>query len=78
MQAAIRFHREIAEACAKRDDEAARAVMTLHLIDAAERTWEGAQSDSVADENKREERGTRPPWETADDGDGLSGASARA
>jgi GntR family transcriptional repressor for pyruvate dehydrogenase complex len=56
MQAAIRFHREIVEACAKRDDEAARAVMTLHLIDAAERTWGGAQSDSVADENKREER----------------------
>lgn len=51
MQAAVRFHREIAEACAKGDDEAARAVMLLHLIDAAERTWGGAQ-DGARDENK--------------------------
>jgi GntR family transcriptional regulator, transcriptional repressor for pyruvate dehydrogenase complex len=32
MQAAVRFHREIAEACAKGDEEAARAIMLLHLI----------------------------------------------
>ena len=38
MHAAGRFHREIVEACAKGDEEAARAVMLLHLIDAAERT----------------------------------------
>jgi GntR family transcriptional regulator, transcriptional repressor for pyruvate dehydrogenase complex len=53
MQAAVQFHREIAEACAKKDEEAARAVMLLHLIDAAERTLGGAVS-GVRDENRAE------------------------
>jgi GntR family transcriptional regulator, transcriptional repressor for pyruvate dehydrogenase complex len=50
MQAAIQFHREIADACAKGDEEAARAVMLLHLVDAAERTLGGARG-GVPDEN---------------------------
>jgi GntR family transcriptional regulator, transcriptional repressor for pyruvate dehydrogenase complex len=51
MQAAVRFHREIADACARGDEEAARAVMLLHLIDAAERTLGGARG-TVPDENE--------------------------
>jgi GntR family transcriptional repressor for pyruvate dehydrogenase complex len=49
MQAAVRFHREIADACARGDAEAARAVMLLHLIDGAERTL-GAPA-AAPDEN---------------------------
>jgi GntR family transcriptional regulator, transcriptional repressor for pyruvate dehydrogenase complex len=33
MQATVWFHREIAGACAKGDEDAARAIMLLHLID---------------------------------------------
>lgn len=65
MEAAVRFHREIAETCARGDDEAAQAVMLLHLIDAAERTL-GAARGGVLDENDEnrewageESRGTR-------------------
>jgi DNA-binding FadR family transcriptional regulator len=60
MRAAVRFHREIAEACAKKDEEAARAVMLLHLIDAAERALGGAvsgvQEDQGAGPDRQEER----------------------
>lgn len=65
MEAAVRFHREIAETCARGDDEAAQAVMLLHLIDGAERTL-GAARGGVLDENDEnrewageESRGTR-------------------
>ncbi len=60
MRAAVRFHREIVEACAKKDEEAARAVMLLHLIDAAERTLggagNGAREDQRADGERQPER----------------------
>jgi GntR family transcriptional regulator, transcriptional repressor for pyruvate dehydrogenase complex len=42
MQTVVRFHREMAEAFAMGDEEAARAIMLLHLIDPAERTSGGA------------------------------------
>jgi GntR family transcriptional regulator, transcriptional repressor for pyruvate dehydrogenase complex len=61
MQAAVQFHREIAEACAKKDEEAARAVMLLHLIDAAERTLGGAMSDVRGDNRtERDREGDQP------------------
>lgn len=61
MQAAVQFHREIAEACAKKDEEAARAVMLLHLIDAAERTLGGAMSDVRGDNRtERDREGEQP------------------
>lgn len=56
MQAAVRFHGEIVEACAKGDEEAARAVMLLHLIDAAERTL-GAARGGVPDESDEDREG---------------------
>jgi len=55
MRAAVRFHREIVEACVKKDEEAARAVMLLHLIDAAERTLGGAVN-GVPDGQRAEQR----------------------
>jgi DNA-binding FadR family transcriptional regulator len=65
MRAAVRFHREIVEACAKKDEEAARAVMLLHLIDAAERTLGGAVSgvrdDRGAERDLQEERPVDEP-----------------
>jgi GntR family transcriptional regulator, transcriptional repressor for pyruvate dehydrogenase complex len=71
MQAAIRFHREIVEACAKGDEEAARAIMLLHLIDGAERTL-GGTGDGVPDENNevgdREEEETLAPATGSDSG----------
>lgn len=51
MRAAVRFHREILEACVHRDDQAARSVMLLHLIDAGERLL-GALSDPANDKGR--------------------------
>ena len=52
MRAAVRFHREILEACERRDDQAARSVMLLHLIDAGERLL-GALSDPSTENGRR-------------------------
>jgi GntR family transcriptional regulator, transcriptional repressor for pyruvate dehydrogenase complex len=58
MRVAVRFHREILEACVRRDDQAARAVMLLHLIDAGERLL-GALSDPATEDGQPDAAGGR-------------------
>lgn len=53
MQAAVRFHGEILDALTRRDAEAARAAMLLHLVDANERLLA-----ALSERAKWEHRGT--------------------
>jgi GntR family transcriptional repressor for pyruvate dehydrogenase complex len=59
MRAALRFHSELLDALERRDAEAARAVMLLHVLDAGERVLGALGGDAPSPPTPRTKKGVK-------------------